>query len=279
MMRDLVDTHCHLEWPTLSRQLEAVLERAQGCGVRQCVTVGTSVESSGAAVTLAQRHPMLHAAVGIHPSDAAAATPDALQGIERLSHDPAVVAIGEIGLDYYRMAAPAARQRDVFGACLDLAHRRGLPVILHCRDAYDETLEVLRAEAWQALRGVVHCASGPPAFIEGMVALGWWISFAGNVTFPNAKALQALVTLVPDDRLVVETDAPFLAPQPVRGRANEPSYVLHTVEALAQLRGRSLDELAALTSANARRLFGLPAAPDPGRDRAAQAGVPGTPAV
>jgi TatD DNase family protein len=259
MTLDLVDTHCHLHEAPLASDVEAVLARARAAGVRQCLTVGTSLETSAAGVALAQRHPSLRAAVGVHPSEAGAVTPETLRGIERLSHDPAVAAIGEIGVDHYRMAAPPARQREVFEACLDLARRRGLPVLLHCRDAYDEALHVLRAPAWRGLRGVVHCASGPPAFIEAMVALGWWVSFAGNVTFPNAKALRLLVPLVPDDRLLAETDAPWLAPQAVRGQTNEPAFIAETVGMLASLRGRTAPECAALTSANARACFGLTA--------------------
>ncbi|PIQ83791.1 MAG: hydrolase TatD [Candidatus Omnitrophica bacterium CG11_big_fil_rev_8_21_14_0_20_63_9] len=256
MPPELIDTHCHLDYPPLSDDIAAVLQRARAQGVRQCVTIGTSLERSRAGVLIAQRFPQVRAAVGVHPNDCAHMDDTTWAALDELAAQPEVVAIGEVGLDQYRKTVELARQQEVFRGFLALARRRALPVLIHCRDAYEPLLKLLRERAatWE---GIIHCASGPAEFIQGALALGLHISFAGNVTFPNAKALQALVPLVPDHRLLIETDAPFLAPQPVRGQPNEPAHVAHTAAFLAQLRGVSAAALGACTSANARRLFRL----------------------
>ena len=258
MAVELVDTHCHLDWDPLRGQVEAVLERARAAGLRCCITIGTSVEKSRVNVQLAHQYPMLRAAVGIHPNDAEGATEESFAAIEELAHDPSVVAIGEIGLDAYRDHASPASQQHALRALLAIASRRRLPALFHCRDAYDALIKTLREHGQPPLRGVIHCASGPPEFIRSALEMGLHISFAGNVTFPNAAALRALVPLVPDERLLLETDAPFLAPQPVRGKTNEPAYVAHTAACVAGLRGVTVEELGTLTSRNAQALFHLP---------------------
>lgn len=255
---ELVDTHCHLDLEPLSASIDAVLARAQAAGVRYCVSIGTSVEASRANIDIARRHPMVRAAVGVHPNAADTVTVESVAAIDELAGDPAVVAIGEIGLDAYRQTASLANQDRALRGFLAIAKRRNLPVLIHCREAYGALLQVLREECGGSLRGVIHCASGPASFIEGALSLGMHISFAGNSTFPKAQSLRELVPLVPDDRLLIETDAPFLAPQPVRGKPNEPAYVAHTAAALAQLRRTTLEALGAFTTRNARRLFGLP---------------------
>lgn len=255
---ELIDTHCHLDLDPLAGSVGAVLERARASGVRTCISIGTTVEASRANVELAHRFPMVRAAVGIHPHEAGGVTDETLAQIERLAEDPAVVAIGEVGLDAYRRPALPDGQQGVLEGFVALALRRGLPLLLHCREAYEPLLALLRRSGRAPLRGVIHCASGPPEFIRGALELGLHISFAGNVTFPSAGALRELVPLVPDDRLLIETDAPFLAPQPVRGRPNEPAHVAHTAECLARLRGTTPVRLGELTSRNARRLFNLP---------------------
>lgn len=253
----LIDTHCHLDLDPLAGSVEAVLARARASGVEACLTIGTSVEGSRANVELARRHPMLRAAVGVHPNDADTVTDETLAQIDALAADPVVAAVGEVGLDEYRQEAAPANQRRALQGFLAIAQRRHLPVAIHCRNAYEPLLDLLREASRPAVRGVIHCASGPAEFIEGALALGFHISFAGNVTFPNAHALRQLVLLVPEDRLLIETDAPFLAPQPVRGQPNEPAHVAHTAAALAQLRGTTPEALGASTSRNARRLFGF----------------------
>lgn len=241
----------------LASSVEVVLERARAAGVRRCVSIGTSVEASQANVALAKRYPeMVASAVGVHPNDADGVTDADLADIDALAAQPGVVAIGEIGLDYYRQRAQPANQDRALRAFLAIAHRRNLPVLIHCRNAYDALLAVLKECASSSLRGIMHCASGPPEFIRGALALGFHISFAGNITFPNAHALRQLVPLVPDDRLLIETDAPFLAPQPVRGQPNEPAHVAHTAAYLARVREVPVEALASMTSRNAAQLFG-----------------------
>ena len=258
MPLELIDTHCHLEYEPLAGSIQDVLQRAEAAGVRSCITMGTTLEASRAAVDLAHRYPTMRAAVGVHPHDVGELTDTMATELEELSADPFVVAIGEVGLDFHREGSSSEQQQDALARFINLAHRRALPLILHCRDAYEPLLRVLRARMQPPLRGVIHCASGPSEFIQETVAMGLHVSFAGNVTFPNAHALRALVPLVPDERLLIETDAPFLAPQPVRGQTNEPAYVAHTAAYLATLRGTTLEALGAQTSRNARRLFRLP---------------------
>lgn len=257
-MPDLIDTHCHLDLDPLAQSVDAVLARARAAGVTQCLTIGTSVEASRANVALAHQHPMLRAAVGVHPHHASTVTDATLAAIEMLAQDSVVAAIGEVGLDFYRNESLRDHQEYALRGFIEIATRRDVPLVIHCRDAYEPLLTLLKASAHSRLRGLIHCASGPPAFIQGALALGFSISFAGNVTFPNAKALHALVPLVPDERLLIETDAPFLAPQPVRGQKNEPAYVAHTAVYLAQLRGTTIEALGTVTSRNARALFGFP---------------------
>ncbi len=257
MPLELVDTHCHLDLEPLSLDVAAVLQRAQAAGVQHCITIGTDVPASRANVALAERYPMLRAAVGVHPCDAESVTDAALAAIETLATSLVVVAIGEVGLDYYRNPDSKEAQDRALRGFLAIARRRHLPVLFHCREAYTALLEVLQQEGGVPHGGVIHCASGPPEFIRGAIELGLHISFAGNVTFPKAQALRELVNLVPDERLLIETDAPFLAPQPVRGQSNEPGYVAHTAARIAELRGMSLESLGLLTSQNARQLFKL----------------------
>ena len=257
MPGEFVDTHCHLDLAPLSVEVDAVLARALAVGVRQCVTIGTTLDASRANVALAQRYPQLAAAVGVHPNESEAVTDDVVAAIDVVAAQRGVVAIGEIGLDFYRHHAAHDQQERALRAFIAIAQRRRLPLIFHCRDAYEPLLRVLQEEVRSTVRGVIHCASGPAEFIQETLARGLYISFAGNVTFPNAHALRQLVGLVPDDRLLIETDAPFLAPQPVRGQTNEPAHVTHTAACLAQLRSTTVDILGTLTSRNARRLFGL----------------------
>ena len=256
MAGGFVDTHCHLDYPPLDHDVAAVLQRATASGVRRCVTIGTTLARSQASVAIARRFPQVRAAVGIHPNDCAETDEATLSAIDALAADPTVVAIGEVGLDQYRKTVELAKQQDVLRGFLSLARRRRLPVLIHCRDAYQPLLDTLR-QADAAWQGIIHCASGPAEFIQGALALGLHVSFAGNVTFPNAKALQALVPLVPEDRLLIETDAPFLAPQPVRGQKNEPAFIAHTAAYVAQLRGVSVEQVAAVTTQNACALFKL----------------------
>jgi TatD DNase family protein len=257
-MSELFDTHAHLHFPEFAADLGAVLERARAAGVRRLVTIGTDVETTRAAIALAEQHADLWAAAGIHPHDAAAADDAALAEVERLARSsPKVVAIGETGLDFFRDLSPRESQERVFRWQLELARRLGKPVLVHCRDAHAETLAILGEEDVGRSGGVMHCFSGDAVVARRVLDLGLLISIAGPVTYPNARALPDVVRMVPADRLVIETDCPFLPPQPYRGRRNEPSYIGITAARVAELRGEPLERVAEQTSEAARRLFGL----------------------
>src|SRR2546428_12811051 len=214
---NLFDTHAHLHFPEFAGDLDAVLARARAAGVRRIVTIGTDVATSRAAVALAAREPDIWAAVGIPPHEAASADDTALAEIERLACGVKVVAIGETGLDFFRDLAPRAAQERAFGAQLALARRAGKPVLIHCRDAHEETLALLAAEGTRERGGVMHCFSGDLAIARRCLDLGLLISLAGPVTYPQPGALPQLPRMIPSDRLVVETDCPYLPPQPYRG--------------------------------------------------------------
>lgn len=255
---ELFDTHAHLHFPDFAEDLDAVLARARAAGVRRMLTIGTDVEASQAALALAAREPNIWASVGIHPHDAAGADDAALAAVEDLATRPRVVAIGEIGLDFFRNLSPRADQERTLRHLLGLARRRALPVLLHCRDAHDELLGILAEEGVGAAGGIMHCFSGDVAIARRCLDLGLHISLAGPVTYPNARALPEVARFVPGDRLVIETDCPFLPPQGYRGKRNEPAYLALTAARVAELRAEPVARLAQRLSANARTLFGLP---------------------
>ena len=257
MTADLFDTHAHLHFPEFADDLGAVLARARAAGVRRVLTIGTNVETSRAAVALAAREPDVWASVGVHPHDAGEADATALAEIEALAAESRVVGIGETGVDFFRNLSPRDAQERVFRAQLALARRVGKPVIVHCRDAHEETLAILAEERVGETGGVMHCFSGDTAIARRCLDLGLLISLAGPLTYPKARALPDVATFVPGDRLVVETDCPFLPPQPYRGKRNEPAYLAITAARVAELRGEPLETLAARTSENAAKLFGL----------------------
>ena len=247
------DTHCHLNHEQLLPEWEAVLFRAQQSGVERLIIIGYDLPSSERAVHLAEQSPALWATVGIHPHDATQCTPDTLARLHALSLHPRVVAIGEIGLDFYRDLSPREAQYEAFHAQLTLAQERGLPVVIHCREAYDPLLDVL--EQYPRVRGVLHCFSGTGAHAERGLALGYYLGIGGVVTFKNAESLRAIVQAMPHDRLLLETDAPYLAPHPYRGKRNEPAYLPLIAQSVASLWNLSLQELSALTEANVNALM------------------------
>jgi len=251
----LVDTHCHLDHHG-DLSVDEQMARARAAGVTLLVTVGTDVATSRDAVATAARLTDVVAAVGIHPNDADTADVEALAEIDRLAAHPSVVAIGETGLDHYRDHTTPAVQEASFRAHIALAKRHDLALIVHCRDAWEECLDVL-ADEGAPERVVLHCFSGDAAITERCVAAGHHISFAGNVTFTNAGALREVVTLVPDGLLLTETDSPYLTPHPHRGEANDPSFVGLTVATLAAVRGTTPARLVPIVHANARRAFAL----------------------
>jgi TatD DNase family protein len=254
------DTHAHLDDERFSDDLDAVLRRAREAGVEGVVAVGVSAGSSRVAVELAGRHDLVYAAVGIQPNEAAEAGENDWDRIVALLDRPRVVAIGETGLDRHWDFTPFDVQREYFDRHLRLSQERGLPVVIHCREAEADLLPMLREAAVRApIRGVIHSFSGDPAFAHECLSLGLFISFAGQVTYTNKKfeGLKDVARSIPDDRIVVETDSPYLVPHPLRGREkrNEPARVALTTKCLAELRGLAPEALAAQTTANARRLF------------------------
>jgi len=255
---DLFDTHAHLHFPEFADDLDAVLARARAAGVRRMLTIGTDVETSRAAVALAAREADVWAAVGFHPHDASRADDAALGEIERLAAAPRVVAIGECGLDFFRNLSPRDAQERCFRAQLALARRAGKPVLVHCRDAHAETLAILAEAPAGETGGIMHCFSGDVEIARRCLDLGLLISLAGPVTYPKARALPDVARFVPADRLVVETDCPFLPPQPHRGKRNEPAYLAITAARVAELRAEPLEVVAARTAENARMLLRVP---------------------
>jgi TatD DNase family protein len=251
----LFDTHCHLQDAAFDGDRDDTLARALEA-LEGIVVVGDDLETSRRAVDLTR--PRVYAAVGIHPYHADAVTPEALNRLRALAANPAVVAIGEAGMDYSRYSSvPGDVQERAFRAQLELAGECGLPVVVHNRDAHDDVSRVLDEMHGVPRGGIMHCFAGGAAFAERCVGWGFHVSFAGNVTYPKAHDLREAARAVPADRLLVETDAPYLAPQPRRGKRNEPAHVRFTAECIAGERGLPLDDLAAQTTRNARRLFGL----------------------
>ena len=255
----LFDTHAHLHFPEFAGDLEAVLGRARGAGIQAMVTIGTDRDTNVAAVALAESHPDVWASVGIHPHDAADATDADFEAMERLARSsPKVVALGEMGLDFFRDRSPREAQVETFRRQLELARQVSKPVIVHCRDAHSETLAVLEEARVGEIGGVMHCFSGDVAAAKRCLDLGLYISLAGPVTYKNARALPEVARFVPEDRLVVETDCPFLPPQPHRGKRNEPAWVTLTAARVAELRGAAPEGLATTLTDNAVRLFNIP---------------------
>jgi TatD family hydrolase len=255
LMAELFDTHAHLHFPEFVDDLDAVIARARDAGVNGMLTIGTDVETSRAAIAIASREPDVWAAVGVHPHEAADATEDVIAEIEKLASAPRVVAVGEIGLDYFRNLSPRDAQTRCFRALLDVARRVEKPALIHCRDAHDDVLATLADGRVADVGGIMHCFSGDAAIARRCLDLGLLISIAGPVTYPNARTLPEVVQLVPRDRLVVETDCPYLPPQPYRGKRNEPAYVAITAARVSELRGEALETLGPAMAQNARRLF------------------------
>jgi TatD DNase family protein len=244
----VIDTHAHLD---ALEDADGAVARARAAGVGRILTVGTDAARWRAALELARRHDGVYAILGIHPHEAASeSTADDLRAA---LGEPHAVAVGETGLDYYRDYAPRDRQRDVFADQLALARELRKPVVVHTRAAENEVAQALAAHDGDV---VLHCFS-TPQLLRPALEHGWYVSFAGNVTYKNAAELRVAASQVPADRLLAETDAPYLAPQPKRGKPNEPAYVVHTLETLAQARGEEADALEAQIEANAARVFGL----------------------
>jgi TatD DNase family protein len=251
----VIDSHCHLTYPQLHDRIDAVLEAAAAAGVERLITIGTSIADARVAIALCARYPQVRCAVGLHPHHAAEAGPDDLARLAELEGAAPVLALGEMGLDYHYDFAPRARQREVFLAQLALARRRRRPVVIHCREAVDDALAIMAD--FPEVPAVFHCFTGTLPEARRIIAAGYYLGFTGIVTFPRSTELREVATWVPADRYLVETDAPYLSPQPVRKvRTCEPAFVMHTARAVAAARGIALEELDRQTTANVARLLG-----------------------
>ena len=250
ILSGIIDSHAHVVSEFFPDDQEQVIQRSLAANIKYMVNPGVDLKSIPELITLAQKHKQIYIGVGLHPHDADQWSDVAEETIRKAAEHPKVVAIGECGLDFhFNNASPEAQLK---------ALRQQIQII-HCRNAFDEMKEILKKEG-KGLKGVFHCFTGSPAILESLADFDFYISFSGIVTFPNAKDIQAAATLVSDDRLLVETDCPFLAPQKVRGQKNEPAFVWMVAEKLAELRSTKLDQIAEICSNNARRLFGLPEA-------------------
>lgn len=259
MPPELIDTHAHLDDERFRDDLPAVLARAAAAGVRHILAVATTAPSSGDCIRLAAQYPAVFATVGIQPNHVAEAAPTAWDEVIACVSRERVVALGETGLDRHWDYTPFPQQEDYFARHLALARQQRLPVVIHCREAEADVVRMLRADHDRhgPVRGVLHSFTGDWATAEACLAMGLYVSFAGMLTYRNAQALRDVATRVPLDRLLVETDSPYLAPVPVRGQRNEPAHVVHTAACLATLHGIDPAELAAHTTRNARALFGI----------------------
>lgn len=254
----MIDSHCHLDAEAFHQEIDAVIQRALDAGVERILTVGTTLESSQAAIVLSNRFPNVNAIIGIHPNYVQSANPGDWEQIEDLVTHPAVVGIGETGLDKYWDYAPLDLQKDYFVRHIELSKRVGKPFVVHCREADQEALEVLRTQHERGpFTGVMHAFSGNSQMAVDCLQLGMYLSFAGMLTFRKSEDMRAVAATVPLDRLLVETDAPYLAPHPNRGKRNEPSWVRLTCECLAQAHGLTLEAMDQQTTANTKELFRL----------------------
>ncbi|MCF8566285.1 TatD family hydrolase [Alicyclobacillus tolerans] len=251
----LFDTHCHLFDEKLLGDLKEVVERAKEAGVAEIVVPAVDVETSRQAIAIAEQFDGVYAAVGVHPEAANDASEEDFAEVAKLALHPKVVAIGEIGLDYYWDAAPRPKQQDVLVQQIRLAKQLGLPVAIHNRDATQDTVRILEQECKGDVHGVMHCFTGSFETAKQCMELGFFISFGGPVTFKNARNVREVAAKIPDEWLVVETDSPYLTPHPHRGKRNEPSYVALVAQMLAEVRGQDIRQLESYTTDNAHRLF------------------------
>ncbi|HYD50964.1 MAG TPA: TatD family hydrolase [Terriglobales bacterium] len=255
----LIDSHCHLDERRFAEDRDQVIARAFAAGLAGMITVGASegLQANFEAVAIAKQYPHIRATVGIHPHEASIVTDEILDKLGVLAQDPMVVAIGETGLDYYYDNSPRPVQQAVFRQFIAMARQQHLPLSIHLRDAYDDALAILAEERAGEIGGVIHCFSGNRGQGRAFLDLNFDLSFSGVITFKNADELRAVAREVPSDRYLVETDAPFLAPVPRRGKRNEPAWVAFTAAAIAEVRGTGFEEVAQETSANTRRRFRL----------------------
>ncbi len=252
----LIDTHAHLNYESYDEDRELVIQRAIENGLTAIITIGTDVETSRISIGLAEKYSPVFAAVGIHPTDCAEVTDVDFDAIQEMAIHPKVVAIGEVGLDYYHMRAPKEVQDKTFRRQIELAHKLKLPLIIHNRDSHDDMLKVLSDSAAADNGGVMHSFSGDEEFLLKVLELGLHISYTGNLTFKKSDAAP-LIKITPLERMLLETDSPFLTPVPLRGKRNEPAFLIHTAHKIAEIKNISLEEISQISSENAIALFNL----------------------
>jgi TatD DNase family protein len=253
----LVDSHSHLEMPEFRRDLEAVIQRAKESGIGYIFTVGTEKRDWKKTLEIANSHSSVYAILGVHPHNAKEIDEEVYPTLRKLCRDEKVKAYGEIGLDFFRNLSPRDIQLKRFREQIGLAKELGLPIVVHDREAHQETLEILRSEKASEYGGIIHCFSGDYEMAKACIDMGFFISIPGNITFNNAERFREIVKKVPLDSLLVETDAPFLTPVPFRGKRNEPSFVRYTAQKLADIKKISFEKVAEVTSENALRVYGL----------------------
>ncbi len=251
----LVDSHCHLDFPELADKLDSVFELMRANQVDRALCVSVTLEDFPRVRALAERHPNLHASVGVHPDYEGLAV--SVEQLIALANHPRVVAIGETGLDYYRLKGDLEWQRERFRTHIRAARECGKPLIIHTREAAEDTLRIMREEGAAEAGGVMHCFTESQAVADAAMGMGFHISFSGIVTFKNAKAIKEVARRVPLENMLIETDAPYLAPMPYRGRTNQPGYVRHVAEEIARLKGVTLEQVAGKTTYNYHQLFNI----------------------
>jgi TatD DNase family protein len=259
----IIDTHAHLDMPEFNRDREEVIDRAKDKGVSTIITIGIDLESCRKAIDLAEKHPGIWAGIGIHPQESKGVSKQDVDKLEELARHPKVVGIGELGLDYYHKYSPKESQLTVLYWQLEIAERVSLPIIVHCRQAQEDMLPIIRdwCQSYKMPegkpRGVLHCFSGEENLANIYMDMGFYISLGGYIGYPSSAKLRDTIKNIPSDKIVVETDCPFLPPQKYRGKRNEPAYTAITMEALAKIKGISFDEMARQTTENAIRVFNL----------------------
>src|SRR5438132_11361949 len=251
----LIDSHCHIDDPRFDADREAMIQRARDAGVGHFVTIGCDLETSRAAVALAQKYPFISATVGVHPHEVKHIQDNWNDELRALAKSNGVVAYGEIGLDYHDDHSPREVQRQRFREQVRLARELRLPIIIHTREAQEDTITILKDEKASELGGVFHCLSGDAWLAKDALDLGFYLSFSGVITFQNATMLRDIVKTVPLDRILVETDSPYLTPAPHRGKRNEPAYVRFVADKIAEVKGEGIEEVEQVTFENTRRIF------------------------
>ena len=253
----LIDTHCHLDFKDFEDDRIAVLKRSRDSGVDVMINVGSSIEGTVRSIKLAAENDFVYAAAGIHPHEADKVTETDIKLFAEFLNKPKVVAVGEIGLDYYRNISSKENQKKLFEELLRKAKEKSLPLIIHNRESHQDMLDILNNVMGSSVSGVMHCFSGDEIFLKKCLDMGFFISFTCNITYKNAEKLRGIAKLVPMDRILVETDAPFLAPQDFRGKRNEPMYVKYAAEEISKIKGISFEKVSDVTTANAKKLFKL----------------------